>query len=265
MSSGNGFDLDGYIARINYHGPREPNAQTLAALHIAHLGAIPFENVDVILGRGVRLDAESLQAKLVRQRRGGYCFEHNTLFATALRELGFAVITLEARVRPPGATHTLPRTHMVLRVDIDGRALLADVGFGGDGPLEPVALDGEGVAQGGDAYRVTSEGRVKVLQIRRGGEWQSLYAFTLDEALPVDFAVANHYTSTFPESPFVRTLTAQISFRDERRILRGRTLTLRRRGAEENRQITDHELIPLLRTQFGIELPADLRLPPPAA
>ena len=89
--------------------------------------------------------------------------------------------------------------------------------------------------------------------------------FDLDEALPVDFAVANHYTSTFPESPFVKTLTAQISFRDERRILRGRTLTLRRRGAEEIRQITDHELIPLLRTQFGIALPADLRLPTSAA
>jgi N-hydroxyarylamine O-acetyltransferase len=265
VSSEKGFDLDGYIARINYRGPREPNAQTLAALHLAHLGAIPFENIDVFLGRGVPLDIESLQAKLVRGRRGGYCFEHNTLFAAALGQLGFAVTTLEARVRPPGATHTLPRTHMVLRIDLDGRALLADVGFGGDGPLEPLPLDGEIVEQGGVAYRVTSQERVKVLQMLRNGVWQDLYAFTLDEALPVDFAVANHYTSTFPESPFVKTLTAQISFRDERRILRGRTLTLRRRGAEENRQISDHELIPLLRTQFGIELPADLRLPPPAA
>jgi N-hydroxyarylamine O-acetyltransferase len=262
VSSGNGFDLDGYIARINYHGPREPNAQTLAALHIAHLGAIPFENIDVILGRGVPLDIESLQAKLVRGRRGGYCFEHNTLFAAALGQLGFAVTTLEARVRPPGATHTLPRTHMVLRVDIDGRALLADVGFGGDGPLEPVALDGEGVAQGGDAYRVTSEGRLKVLQIRRGGEWQDLYAFTLDEALPVDFAVANHYTSTFPESPFVKTLTAQISLLQERRILRGSTLTVRHGHDEHVRQVAANELIPLLESFFGIRLPAGTRLPP---
>ncbi len=265
MSSSSSFNLDAYLARIGYRGTREPSAETLAALHLAHLGAIPFENIDVILGRGVRLDPESLQAKLVRQRRGGYCFEHNTLFATALRELGFAVTTLEARVRPPGATHTLPRTHMVLRVDLDGRALLADVGFGGDGPLEPVALDGQAADQAETRYRVATEGRVKVLQLQRGDAWQDLYAFTLDEALPIDFVVANHFTSTFPESPFVKTLTAQISFGDERRILRGRTLTLRRRGAEETRQIPDHELIPLLRTQFGIELPADLRLPPPAA
>ena len=262
MSSANDFDLDGYLARVGYRGQRGPHVKTLAALHLAHLGAIPFENIDVILGRGVRLDTESLQAKLVRQRRGGYCFEHNTLFAAALRELGFAVTTLEARVRPPGATHTLPRTHMVLRVDLDGRALLADVGFGGDGPLEPVALDGEAADQAGARYRVATEGRLRVLQLQHGDAWQDLYAFTLDEALPIDFSVANHYTSTFPESPFVKTLTAQISFRDERRILRGRTLTLRRRGAEEIRQITDLELIPLLRTLFGIELPADTRLPP---
>jgi N-hydroxyarylamine O-acetyltransferase len=260
MSSANDFDLDGYLARIGYQGTREANPRVLTSLHLAHLGAIPFENIDVFLGRGVRLDLDNLQRKLVRSRRGGYCFEHNTLFATALRALGFEVTTLEARVRPPGATHTLPRTHMVLRVDLEGRALLADVGFGGDGPLEPVRLDGAVADQVGAHYRVAAEGRLKVLQLRRGDAWQDLYAFTLDEALPIDFVVANHFTSTFPESPFVKTLTAQLSFREERRILRDRTLTVRRGGVEEVRQIADHELLPLLRGQFGIEAPADHRL-----
>jgi len=262
VSTVSGLDLDGYLARIGFRGRCEPDRQTLGGLHLAHLGAIPFENIDVLLGRGVRLDLDSLQDKLVRRPRGGYCFEHNTLFAAALREIGFGVTTLEARVRPPGATHTLPRTHMVLRVDLDGRALLADVGFGGDGPLHPVPLDGGAVEQGGDAYRVTSEGRVKVLQIRRRDAWQDLYAFTLDEALPIDFAVANHYTSTFPTSPFVTTLTAQLSLPDERRILRGRTLTLRRGDTENASQVAEEELIPLLESSFGIRLPEGTRLPP---
>ena len=194
------------------------------------------------------------------ERRGGYCFEQNTLCAAVLRHLGFQVTTLEARVRPPGATRTLPRTHMVLRVDLPDRAVLADVGFGGDGPLRPVDLDGRVSEQGGDAYRIVEEGPVRVLQLGNAGGWRDLYAFTLDEALPVDFEVANHYTSTWPESPFVKILTAQLSLPDERRILRGRTLTLRRGGHETMRDIEEADLIAVLRESFGIALPPDTDL-----
>ena len=215
----------------------------------------------MLLGRPVRLDLASLQAKLVARRRGGYCFEHNTLFAAVLRRLGFRVTTLEARVRPPGATRTLPRTHMVLTVHIDGRDLLADVGFGGDGPLRPLGLDGEVSAQGPDTYRVTEEDRSRVLQIRRGEGWQDLYAFALDEALPIDFEVANHYTSTFPGSPFVTRLTAQLSLPDERRILRQRSYSVRRAGVDATRTVADEELVPLLRDAFGIDAPTGTRFP----
>jgi len=257
MTTPDTLNLDAYFERIGYSGPREASLETLAALHTAHIGAIPFENVDVLLGRPIRLDLASLQAKLVGGHRGGYCFEQNTLFAAVLRHLGFLVTTLEARVRPPGATRTLPRTHMVLQVEFPDRAVLADVGFGGDGPLRPVELDGRVSEQGGDAYRVVEEGAVRVLQIRRPDGWRDLYAFISDEALPIDFEVANHYTSTWPESPFVTTLTVQLSLPDERRILRGRTLTVRRGGIEAIHDVEDHDLLPLLRESFGLDLPDD--------
>ena len=260
MTTPDSLNLDAYLERIGYTGPHEASLETLTALHAAHVGSIPFENVDVLLGRPIRLDLASLQAKLVDRRRGGYCFEQNTLFAAVLRHLDYRVTTLEARVRPPGATHILPRTHMTLRVDFPDRAVLADVGFGGDGPLGPVRLDGRVSEQGNNAYRIVEEGTVRVLQIRNADDWRDLYAFTLDEALPIDFEVANHYTSTWPESPFVTTLTAQLSLPDERRILRGRTLTVRGKGRETMRDIEEADLIAVLCESFGIALPPDTDL-----
>ncbi len=262
MNASDTLNLDAYLERIGYEGKRDGSFETLTALHTAHLAAIPFENLDVLLGRPIRLDIESLQTKLVNQRRGGYCFEQNTLFATVLRHLGFQVTTLEARVRRPCATHTRPRTHMVLRVDFPDMAVLADVGFGGDGPLWPIDLEGGVSKQGADTYRVIQEENSRVLQLRGSDGWRDLYAFTLDEALPIDFEVANHYTSTYPKSQFVTTLTAQLSLKEERRILRDRTLTVRRGGVETTRAIDDHALPTLLRESFGIDVPEDTDLEP---
>ena len=249
------IDLDTYLSRI---GPRvDPRTDfaSLEALHVAHLGAIPFENVDVRLRRPIRLDIESLQAKLVRRKRGGYCFEQNTLFAAALRALGFEVETLEARVRPRGESATLPRTHMTLRVVIDGRDWLADVGFGGDGPLLPVPLDGTVSEQPDGGYVVGREGGgVHVLRRQVAGEWSDMYAFTLTPALPIDFEVASFYTSTYPASPFLNTLTAQRSRPAGRHILRGRTYTERPGAQETLREIAEDEIGDLLRDTFGLDV-----------
>jgi len=136
------FDLPAYLKRIGCDVVTARDLSALQDLHARHLERIPFENIDVFLGRPGTLELDTLQRKLVHEARGGYCFEQNGLFAAALRALGFSVHTLGARVRPPGATAPLPRTHMLLRVDLDGRGFAADVGFGGDGPLLPVALDG---------------------------------------------------------------------------------------------------------------------------
>jgi len=254
-------DLGAYLERIGLSGPGRtrfatPSLETLERLHEAHLAHIPFENIDVRLGRPIGLDVASLEAKLVRGGRGGYCFEQNALFAAVLRACGFDVVTLEARVRPPGATGTLPRTHMVLEVAVDGREYLADVGFGGTGPLRPVPLDGAESEQGsGGAYRVDpEEAGIFVLRHRRSDEWQDLYAFTRVAALPVDYEVAHHYTSTYPRSPFVNTLTVQMSTAGERHVLRGRSYTIVR-GVEETVSEIEAAAVPgLLRERFGLRV-----------
>ena len=127
-----GIELDAYLARIGHDGPLAPDIATLAALHDAHVRAIPFEAIDPLLGRPVSLDLSAVQDKLVARRRGGYCFEQNLLFKAVLECVGFPVIGLAGRVRwmsPPGAPLG-PRTHMFLRVDTPEGAYLADVGFG---------------------------------------------------------------------------------------------------------------------------------------
>ena len=254
------LDLAAYFRRIGYQGPAEATLEVLEQLHRRHQASIPFENLDVLLGRPVRLDLESLQAKLVAGGRGGYCFEHNTLFAAALRALGFAVTTLEARVRPPGQTVLLGRTHGVLQVDLEGRSWLADVGFGGDGILGPVPLDGAEQERHGARHRVAPEGRLRVLQAWSGRGWQDVYAIGPDPVHPIDWAVANHYTSTHPDSVFKRVLTVQDAAPGLRRVLRGRTYGETRSGAVQTRELRDEEILPLLADGFGLRLPEGFRL-----
>lgn len=258
MTAPTDFRLDPYLERIGCPGRWPPTFATLEELHLAHLGRIPFENIDIRLGRPVALGLDALQAKLVGRRRGGYCFEQNTLFAAALRALGFDVTTLEARVRPLGAQSVLARTHMLLQVGVKGHEWLADVGFGGDGPLLPVPLDGALSEQPEADYRIEDEGEgVFVLRRRWLGSWRDLYAFRRIPAWPVDFELANYYTSTHPSSVFVRTLTVQRSEPEVRHILRGRTYSVRRADEETRRELTDAEVPDLLRERFGLDLPDD--------
>jgi len=166
--TGPALDLDAYLRRGGYSGARDPTAAVLEALHRAHAAAIPFENLDILLGRPIRLDLESLQEKLVRSRRGGYCFEQNLLFASVLEALGFRVTRLAARVRYRTSL-ILPRTHMTLLVDVEGAGRLADVGFGAEGLLAPVPFGGAEARQGAWTYRIAEEGRYRVLQSLREG------------------------------------------------------------------------------------------------
>ena len=248
------LDLGAYLRRIGLAALPTPALAGLRALHLAHASSIPFENLDIQLGLPIRLDLASLQAKLVQRKRGGYCFEHNTLFLAVLQAAGFDVIACEARVRL-GALEVLPRTHMLLLVKLEGADWLCDVGFGGEGLLHPVPMDGAAHGQFLNTYRAATEGGLRVLQSFQHGVWVDLYAFAPEPRFPIDFELANHYTSTHPESRFLKTLTAQRPGPEVRRILRNRGYAEIRGEAVEGRELALEEVIPLLREVFGIDLP----------
>jgi N-hydroxyarylamine O-acetyltransferase len=256
------FHLPAYLARIGDSGPLAPTSEVLDRIHQAHATTIPFENLDILLGRPIRIDLESLQAKLVRGRRGGYCFEQNTLFAAALEHIGFRVTTLAARVRF-GSTGPRPRTHMLLKVDLDDGPRLADVGFGGEGLLRPIPMEpGRESRQFHCIYRVVEEGPALVVQSLRPEGWFDLYAFTMEPNHPVDYEVSNHYTSTYPTSIFRRELIVQRPTPEARYGLRGRELTIRRGDETTAREIgDDEELLHLLSATFGLDFPPGTRFP----
>jgi len=246
------FDLAAYLRRIDYGGPLEPTLAVLRAAHLAHATHIPFENLDILLKRPVRLDVASLQAKLVAGGRGGYCFEQNRLFATALQALGFDVQTLIARVRFR-VQQVLPRTHMLLLVAIDGERWLADVGFGADGLMLPVPLEsGRTSHQFAWWVRAIEREQTWVMQSAREGVWEDLYAFTLEPQWPVDYEVANHYTSTHPDSRFTQLLVAQRVTPQVKIRLRNRELTHDTGTDLMSRSLTDDEIVHVLAETFGL-------------
>ncbi|GLU49631.1 arylamine N-acetyltransferase family protein [Nocardiopsis ansamitocini] len=250
------LDLDAYLARIGYRGPLAPTEETLRGLHRAHLAAIPFENVSVLLGEQPRLDLKSVQDKLVRRERGGYCYEHNGLFAAVAERVGFGVACLAARVSV-GAHGLRPATHVVLAVvDLQGMAWVADVGFGGTGLLEPIRLaDGAREQQGDRGFSVHRvDAGEWVLRTTTDEQTTDLYSFTLEPRYRVDHEVGNYYTATHPDSPFVRGLTAQRTSAGERSVLRGTRLVTSRAGGEEAVELAPAEVSTVLADVFGIVL-----------
>jgi len=260
------LDLDAYLRRIEYSGDLRPTHAVLEALHLAHASHIPFENLDIHLGRPIRLDLASLQAKLVAGGRGGYCFEHNLLLAAVLQRMGFAVTKLAARVRY-GAQRTNPRTHMLLLVVCDDTAWVADVGFGLDGLLRPVSLGQGGASeQFGRRYRVTPERDLYVLQSFESGSWADLYAFSLEPQEQADYELANYYTSTHPDSRFVQTLTVQRTTPQVRSLLRDHELSVDDGHSVTTRTLAgDDELLEVLAEVFGLRFAPGTRFRAPRA
>jgi N-hydroxyarylamine O-acetyltransferase len=256
------FDLDAYLSRIGYEGSLDPTLETFKALHFAHVSAIPFENLDIVLGQMISLDLAHLQAKLVTARRGGYCFEQNALFAAVLESVGFDVVRLAARVRF-GATEIRPRLHMLLEVRISAEPWLADVGFGCTGPLYPIRLLEPAENQQGDwTFRTRAEGDQLVLQSRESDGWLDLYSFTREPQYPVDYEIGNHYTSTHPHSPFVQNLVVQKGGLQSRLFLRNRELTELKQHDKTTEQVEgDESLVKLLAQRFGLNFPSETRFP----
>jgi N-hydroxyarylamine O-acetyltransferase len=254
------FDLDAYLARIGYAGPVAPDLATLSALHARQVDAIPFENLDVLMGRGVRLDLESLQAKLVGARRGGYCYELNSLFKAALEAIGFQVTGLAGRVRwmappdrPMGA-----RTHMALRVDLPEGPYLADVGFGGHLLDHPIRFEPDLEQTTPQArLKLTREGSDLMLWTLIGEGWRTIYLLGLEPQLPADYAVGNWFTSTHPEVIFASSLMMERLTPDERISLFNTRLTERPRSGEARQRVIESgaDLGEVLQALFGLDAP----------
>jgi N-hydroxyarylamine O-acetyltransferase len=259
------LDLDAYLERIGYEGDRSPTLGTLRGLQRAHVTSLPFENLEIFLGRPVLLGVRALQEKIVRHRRGGYCFEHTELFAAALERLGFTFTALSGRVQL-GSDELRAPTHALVLVEVDGARRLCDVGFG-SGPLEPLEfVDGAESQQGGGwGYRLerltsSQEGLPGVeqwaLHQRERDGWLLRHIFTVAPSYHVDYALANYYVSTHDRSPFTGRAYAQRYTPEVQYQLDGRRLTVTPAdgGPVETRDLERTEVPKVLSKTFGIEL-----------
>jgi arylamine N-acetyltransferase len=255
------LDLSSYFERIDYHGAADPTLDVLQDLVTAHTRTIAFENLDPLLGRPIDdLSSEALADKLVRRRRGGYCYEQNGLLGEVLAQLGFSVRRLGARVvwtRPPDAP-VPPLMHTLLAVTLpdDEQPYLVDVGFGGQTPTSPLRLETGGVQQTTlEPYRLVEHGDTLVLQAQIRGDWQSLYQFATRTAPPIDLEMGSWYASTHPSSHFVTGLVASIVTTDERYNLSGRDLAIHKGGATEKIRLDDASaVVDILIDRFGINV-----------
>jgi N-hydroxyarylamine O-acetyltransferase len=253
------IDLEAYLARIGFAGRAAPDRATLAALHELHAQAIPFENLAAFLGEPVRLDSASLQEKLVARRRGGWCFEHNLLFAHALESIGFPVRRLAARVRwnaPPGTV--TPRSHMLLEVEVAGEPWIADVGFGGQSLTAPLALVPHvEQATPHEPFRLVPDASAFVLETHVEGEWRALYAFERHLQHLADYEVSNWYLANHPQSQFVTGIVAARAAPGRRLALRNARYAIHHRGGRTEKRVLESvaEIRRVLSEDLGIPLP----------
>ncbi|MEZ0106219.1 N-hydroxyarylamine O-acetyltransferase [Catenulispora sp. EB89] len=261
------FDLDAYLARIGYTGERTPTAATLKALQRAHIYTIPFENLDPARGVVPSLEAADLMAKLVHgTTRGGYCYEHNILYAAALRALSFKVTLLAGRVlvgAKPGDLR--PRTHMLLLAEApdDSNRYLTDVGFGSEGALlDPMPLATTEVRDDPRRHRLDTtpaDGPLEqwVLRAFQDGEWRDQYSFTVEPFYAPDFGVINYYIASSPRSPFSTRVYVCRTFPDRQLKIDAHTFTVTHDdGTSVKRELTDDaELRQVLAEEFGIIAP----------
>lgn len=255
-------DLDAYFARIGYAGSRKPALATLHAITLHHATSIPFENLDVLLGRGVDLAPEAIFRKLVHDRRGGYCFEQNSLLLAVLRALGYRVTPIGARVRGPIPRDAMPaRTHLFLRVHLDDGDWLTDVGTGGSSLTAALPLEfGIDLPTPHEKRRLERDAAGRLFhQMWTGREWMDVCEFTLDEMHPIDREVANWWTSASPASHFKTGIIAGRARRDGSRVaIRDGEFTHRRGGEILAREplTPGARLLDILAEHF------DLRFPP---
>jgi N-hydroxyarylamine O-acetyltransferase len=246
------FNLPDYFARIGYAGEARADLAGISELMRRQLFSVPFENLDVQAGKIVSLAPEDIVAKIVGQRRGGYCYEVNGLFAMALEKLGVPYRFVAAR--PMFYPVRRPRTHMALVAEIDGEQWLIDLGFGSYGIRAPLRLTGDGeVRQDHDTYLLSRPNdREYLLQARVDGAWANQYGFDLSYQEWIDFVPANYLNSTHPDAIFVQKLLVVLHNPEGRAILLGDRLKTVTRGATVTREIPAEDVPTVLREVFGL-------------
>jgi N-hydroxyarylamine O-acetyltransferase len=252
-------DLDAYCARIGFLGPREASLPTLRALHHAHATSIPFENLDVLAGRRISLSLGDLERKLVRDRRGGYCFEHGTLMMHALREMGFDVAPVIARIRwqiPEDVVTNLG--HMRLLVRLGGRSYIADAGLGSTTLTEPLVLEHYAEqATSLDLRRLIPTGDGLLEQVSFGAGWADICVFNPVMAPLPDFELGNWYYCTHPDSTFIRNLVIARPGEDRRYSILNHEFVIRHLDGRAQRETirSPERLRTVLKEYFDLEWP----------
>jgi len=254
------MNANAYLQRIGYAGTREPSIELLRQLHRLHMLAVPFENLDIPLGRPITLSLPSFYDKIVRRHRGGFCYELNGLFGWLLEQLGFTVTIHSGRVFENGKSGP-EFDHLVLLVRLE-ELWIADVGFG-DSFLEPLRLDGGAEEeQQGVSYRVTQSWPDKVVQRRRpAGDWERQYAFSLAPRRLEEFCGMCSYQQTSSESIFTRKSVCSLATPNGRITLANGRFVVTAAGQREERKVsTEEEYRALLKTHFGIDLGDETRM-----
>ena len=259
------MDTIRYLQRLNYLGPTEPNAKTLRQLQLAHLQAVPFENLSIHSGEPIVLNDQALFEKIVVRRRGGFCYELNGLFASLLRELGFKVTMLSAGVANAAGEFGPEFDHMTLLVtapNAPDEHWLADVGFG-DSFNEPLLLDVRTAQhRGARTYRLDAvEDRLMLLQQENDGDWVAQYRFSLEPHEYPDYSEMCVYHQTSPESHFTKAPVCTRITSEGRITLSGLRFISTRLGVRDEQKVADAvEFHKILSEQFGIELERQLIL-----
>ncbi|CCH32298.1 hypothetical protein BN6_50310 [Saccharothrix espanaensis DSM 44229] len=257
MWQGSAVDLDAYLKRVNYEGDVAANLSTLRGLHTAHVDAIPFDNLDALLGRtAVPLDLGSVQEKIVRQGRGGWCLEQVVLMAAVLDRIGFTFTAFAARTRIRTGNKFGPALHVALCVQLDGERWLHDVSFGAYGPHEPIQLADNARLDGDWSFDLVREPTgERVLRFLRPEGPAELYGFTTDVRYPSDFELLNHFCLTHPRSPFNHRMVLQRTQPKVRHVLVGTVLTEIRPGEPATvRELDEAEALSAPEEIFGITL-----------
>ncbi len=246
--------IDSYLARIAYNGPRTPTAETLRSLHRAHMLSVPFENLDISRKREIICDEHSILRKVVAQKRGGFCYELNGAFAALLRELGFRVTMLSARVARQDGGFGAEFDHLTLRVDLE-EPWLADVGFG-DSFQEPLRLKVDlEQPQGCRRFRLIEEGGVQFMEMAEpGADWIRQYAFTLAPHCLQDFSAMCRYHQTSPQSSFTQNKICSRATPDGRVTLADNKLIITKKGERQDSVLSDEDWKSALKKYFDIVL-----------